>query len=120
MKMYPWITMLILAGLYPLFSACNESHQEIGRTEIRQAFIVNSSPTFQGYYYEGSDEQFHYFESRWKYGSDRRFKIKTSDLFVLKTFPVGKPDRQIFLFQSPERDVEIFAEFEEQKFYTSK
>ena len=44
--------------------------------------ILNSSPTFKGHFYLGSDSTHHYFTSKWKYGKDNRFKIKKSDLSI--------------------------------------
>lgn len=107
----PWA--LVLTG-------CENKEPAVSKNEISQAFIVNSSPTFQGYHYRGSDEQYHYFTSKWKYGADRKFKIKLKDLDVQKTFSVGEPKLRVYLYEIPDKELEIFAEFDGRKIYMEK
>ncbi|WP_028121359.1 hypothetical protein [Epilithonimonas tenax] len=51
--------------------------------DSENAFAVNSSPTFEGYFYQGSDDYFDYFESRWNFETDKKFKIN-KDYFLTK------------------------------------
>ncbi len=48
--------------------------------ETQKEFELNSSPTFKGYYYQGSDEFYHYFISKWTISKDRYFKLRIKDL----------------------------------------
>ncbi|HCE44660.1 MAG TPA: hypothetical protein DET40_14045 [Lentisphaeria bacterium] len=87
---------------------CTSDFTEIRKSELSQAFILNSSPTFQGYHYLGSDESFHYFSSKWKYGQDMRFKINKNDMVVLKEEPYGRREIRIYEFKPKENGVELF------------
>ncbi len=70
-----FLSLLFLAG-------CRGVYTEVDIEEFEGEFILNSSPAFQGYFYEGSDSEFHYFSSRWQYGRDRYLKIATNELTV--------------------------------------
>jgi hypothetical protein len=77
--------VLIAASL----TGCAHNFAEVKSSQLNQAFIINSSPTFLGYDYAGSDASYHYFVAKWKYGTDQRFKVNTSDMVVNKTMPIG-------------------------------
>lgn len=61
--------------------SCN-NYELMSNEEVRTAFIQNSSANFKGYYYNGSDANFHYFENRWVYMKNTRFKIPVSGLTI--------------------------------------
>jgi hypothetical protein len=61
--------------------SCN-NYKEIENDELKRSFILNSSPSFKGYYYQGTDNTFHYFSSKWTIGKNKYFKISTNDLKV--------------------------------------
>jgi hypothetical protein len=85
MKLYSLRTLLIIL-LSSLLSCDYREFKLLEENEIPSAFILNSSPTFEGYYYEGSDSLYHYFESKWKYQVDRKFKLLKSDLSITREF----------------------------------
>jgi hypothetical protein len=49
---------------------------------LDKAFILNSSPTFRGYYYIGSDKKYHYFVSKWRFKQDEEFKLPVDKLSI--------------------------------------
>ena len=63
---------------------------------LNQLFNVNSSPTFLGYDYLGSDASHHYFVAKWQYEGDSRFKVKTGDLVVNKPIPFGEGTAEVY------------------------
>ncbi|MDH7445859.1 hypothetical protein [Aquimarina sp. 2201CG14-23] len=63
------------------------------------AFIINSSSNFVGYYYKGSDAHFHYFVSRWDFLKDRFFKLKQEDLEVNQQFNFGTEELRVDFFE---------------------
>ncbi len=73
--------LLIIIGL----ASCRD-YTELKNEELKSAFIMNSSPTFKGYFYEGTDNSFHYFSSRWTIGNDIFFKIPVNKLKVSDKF----------------------------------
>lgn len=88
---------------------CSTDFIDIKKSEIENAFILNSSPTFQGYYYLGSDESDHYFISKWKYGQDRRFKIKKNEMPVSKEETFGQVEIRIYEFKPKDSEIEFFC-----------
>lgn len=92
-----------LTGCSQDFAAADGS-----KMNLNQLFIVNSSPTFLGYDYLGSDASHHYFVAKEKYARDYRFKVKTVDLVVNKPMPFGKGTVEVFPYKptAPE-----YAEF---------
>lgn len=79
---FPILLLLIVFS----FSCKNESCELIEGDDISFAFKLNSSPSFKGYFYLGSDEDFHYFIERWNYERDKTFKFRLEDLTMYKTF----------------------------------
>jgi len=96
------ILSLILAG-------CATEFTEIGKSDLDQAFILNSSPTFQGYFYLGSDSSYHYFTGKWKYGPVERFKINKKDMAVLKEEPFNQVEIRIYEFKPKDNGMELFS-----------
>ena len=96
-----------------------DKYEEVKKFDLPNAFILNSSPTFKGYFYEGSDSVYHYFISKWKLEKDRYFKISISSLKVYKPyeFKENTKEQRIELFKE---DNEIFAENEFYKLYISR
>ena len=81
------IIILILSILI-LTSCTTENYELIEGDNVSSAFILNSSPTFKGYFYKGSDEDFHYFVCKWKYFVDKNFKMYKDDLMLYCSFSV--------------------------------
>jgi len=73
--------MKLISGLITLLllSSCIK-YKELNEADIEKAFILNSSPTFKGYYYQGSDKSYHYFVSKWDFQKDEHFKIPLDKL----------------------------------------
>lgn len=71
---------ILLAALGGTAGCAN--YEALEGAEIKNAFILNSSPTFKGYHYQGSDDEYHFFTSRWDFRQDERFKIPASLLSV--------------------------------------
>lgn len=92
-----------------ILSGCRSDFTEIKDSELSRAFILNSSPTFQGYSYLGSDESYHYFTDKWKYGADRQFKIHKTDMAVIKEEPYGQTEVRIYQFKRKDFEIELFG-----------
>ena len=103
--------LLIFIGLI----SCQE-YTEIKNKELKGAFILNSSPTFKGYFYEGTDNSYHYFVSKWTLSTDKYFKISIEKLKVNEKFRFekNKSETKIDLFK--DGNIE-FAEGEFWKLY---
>ena len=84
MKSYIILATLICVGV----TSCR-NYNQIKNEELRDAFILNSSSTFEGYYYVGSDNNFHYFESRWQFQKDRLFKIPLNKLKIEDNYKIN-------------------------------
>ena len=69
--------MLILS-----FSLYTPSYKTIDSNQVKTAFIINSSPTFKGYHYQGSDEEYHYFITKWDWTMNDYFRLKKEDLEI--------------------------------------
>ena len=63
--------------------------------DLNRVFLINSVSLFKGYFYQGSDKEFHYFISKWDYKKDQYFKLKTSDLTVLKSYRFKTKEVQV-------------------------
>ncbi len=108
--------VLIAVGL----TGCTHDFAEVNRSQLNQAFIINSSPTFLGYDYIGSEASYHYFVSKWKYGTDKRFKVHTSDLVVNKPMPVGKAEVEVFPMKPTAPDYEEFGKIGDRTLFRRK
>ena len=89
---------LLLVTVIALVSCDN--YKEVKSGELSHAFILNSSPTFKGYYYKGSDNNYHYFESKWDLQKNRDFKILIDSLTIDNKykFKLGEKELRIDLF----------------------
>lgn len=88
--------MLAIAVIAVSLTGCNPDFTEVSRSQLNQAFLINSSPTFLGYDYLGSDASNHYFVAKWKYQRDSRFKVNITDLVVNKPMPFGQGPVEVF------------------------
>lgn len=79
-------------------SGCGSDYSKVNKSDLLSVFIINSSPTFLGYYYQGSDNDFHYFTSRWKYETDRKVKVAKADLETAKEFDLGSEPLRLTVF----------------------
>jgi hypothetical protein len=80
-------------------TGCEKEYTQIQKKDLNQVFIINSSPTFQGYYYQGSDHECHYFTSRCQYQKDKKLKISKSDLKVARELDFGSDEIRITLYK---------------------
>jgi cytochrome c biogenesis protein ResB len=94
------IKILIPILLTMLIVSCNESYEVIKKNEVQHAFILNSSPTFKGYHYQGTDKEFHYFASKWELKKDILFKLKKEDLSVNEPFDYETDEIRVDLFKT--------------------
>ena len=78
-----------------LIFGCNEDVIEQG---VEVSFVLNSSPTFEGYYYLGSDANFHFFVSEWAYSKDQHFKVTKSAMFVRHELKRGSIKLRLTVF----------------------
>lgn len=106
-----FITILFLLNLN---SCHSDKYKLIEKDDLKSAFVINSSPTFKGYFYKGTDSDYHYFESRWDLQKDRYFKIRKADLKVNEPFDLGTKELRIDLFDNTKT---IFGENEYYKLY---
>jgi spore coat polysaccharide biosynthesis protein SpsF (cytidylyltransferase family) len=96
-----------------------DNYKELKNEEFKTAFILNSSATFKGYYYKGSDNEYHYFESKWDLRKDKDFKIPV-EKFVIENnykFKFGDGELRIDLFKE---NNELFGQNEYYKLYILK
>jgi len=103
--------LLIIIGLV----SCHD-YTELKNEELKSAFIMNSSSTFKGYFYEGTDNSFHYFSSKWTIGTDKYFKIPINELKVSDKFKMerNKTELRIDVLENGKPE---FAENEYCKLY---
>jgi len=103
-----------------ILMGCTTDFTEVKESGLNQAFILNSSPTFLGYFYLGSDKTYHYFVSKWKYERDRRFKVPKSYLAVKSEKPFGQKDVQIFTFKPTTMDTDEFGVIGQTRIYRER
>ncbi len=103
------LAFLILTG-------CSNEYVQVAKPDLDSVFAINSSPTFLGYFYEGSDDEFHYFSSRWKYGSDRKMKIARTDLEVDGEFDFGTSELGLSVIRTPDPGP-VFCEIDGRSIY---
>ena len=93
-----------------------DNYKEVKGEELKSAFILNSSPTFKGYFFIGSDSDFHYFVSKWDFQEDKCFKIAIEKLKVFKDFKLNSNNKEMRIDLFKENN-ETFAENEFYKLY---
>ena len=98
-----------------LISCSNNEFKIINKKNIKFTFISNSSSTFKGYYYLGSDPKFHFFVSKWDYEKDTQFKLKKSDLVILFPHKYGEKEIRIEISKTP--NLKTFTKDEDFKLY---
>ena len=96
---------------------CTHEFTEVTAPQLDQAFILNSSPTFRGYDYLGTEHGYHYFVAKWKYGSDKRFKLSATDMTVRKESPFGSGTVEVYPYKPTTLDTEEFGELGNTKLY---
>lgn len=75
-------------------------YEEPENTDLNKVFLINSVSLFKGYYYQGSDNEFHYFISKWDYQKDKLIKLKLTDLIILNQFQYGIKEVRISIMTS--------------------
>ena len=103
-----------------LLIGCTKDYTEVKQAELDRALIQNSSPTFNGYFYLGSDDTYHYFVGKWKYGQDRYFKTPKIDLPISGETPFGQREIQVFPFKPTGIETEPFCVIGETKILREK
>jgi hypothetical protein len=83
--------------------SCAPKYVAISTADSKNAFILNSSPTFKGYFYQGSDDDFHYFISKWKYSGNKAFKINSKELTVISPFEFNSKEVGVSPIKSDEK-----------------
>ncbi len=91
------ITLLIILNLN---SCTSEKYNLIEKDNLGKTFIMNSSKTFKGYFYMGTDSDYHYFQSRWDFQKDNYFKIQKNDLIVNEPFEYKTKELRISIFET--------------------
>ena len=99
---------------------CTRDYLEVESSHLDQAFVLNSSPTFRGYDYLGSQADYHYFVAKWKFGRDQRFKVLESDLSVMCPMPLGRQGIQVFLHKPDTHDAVEFGTIGQTTLYRKK
>ncbi len=89
------IQRAVIITILLLVVACNNMKQKEDYTlhdksQLKDAFMLNSSKTFKGYFYQGSDSNYHYFTSKWIVTNDAFFKIDKHDLIVKEELPFNQ------------------------------
>lgn len=100
--------------------SCSSEEQEyilIQDNPYKSPFIVNSFSQFKGYFYEGSDKEYHYFVQKWKFLEDSYFKISTDDLFLNEAFMFGEKRLRVNIF--PFEDSREFGKTSNYKLYAT-
>lgn len=85
-------------------------YKEIKENEVKTAFVLNSSPAFKGYYYQGSDHAYHYFVGKWKFTSNNYFKIPINRLEVTKKHQFEFGDHELQLAYSNTHSEALFCQ----------
>ena len=96
-----------------------DNFKEIKNEELKRAFILNSSATFKGYYYKGSDNDYHYFESKWDFQKDNDFKIPVDKISIKDNYKFKFGDKGIRIDLFKENN-ELFGQNEFCKLYLVK
>ena len=96
---------------------CAKDFTEVKQADMDRAFILNSSPTFEGYYYLGSDDAYHYFVGKWKYGQDQHFKTLKAYLPISREDAYGQGESQVFPLKPTTIEAELFCTIGETKIY---
>ena len=101
----------LIAGIISLTNCVN--YKEIKNKDLKSAFTLNSSATFKGYYYKGSDNDYHYFVSKWNFQKDQYFKLPLNKFTIAnnRKFGLGDIELRIDLFK------EGNEEFGQNEFY---
>ena len=103
-----------------LIAGCRSAGTEISRDNLEQAFILNSSRTFIGYYYLGTDDAHHHFVARWQYQPDRYFYILKDHLPVSVEHPISDKGIELFLVATTNLPLNEFCKIGNNKIYITK
>lgn len=94
---------MLVAGLSLLLVGFSTGRTEISKADLNSTFSINSSPTFVGHFYEGSDDSYHYFTTRWRYRSDPKIKVNRGNLTLSKTQKIGERELRIIVLNLPDK-----------------
>ncbi len=93
-----------------------EKYELIEKVDLNHDFLINSVSTFNGYFYVGSDDTFHYFTAKWDLKKDKFFKFTKGDLIVNEPSRFGQIETNVSMIQS---DTE-FGHHDKDKLYKVK
>jgi hypothetical protein len=82
----------ILLAVIIVFTGCVKYKTTDG-SDIKNTFVLNSSPSFKGYYYMGSNDEYHFFIARWDLKRDKYFKIPKDSMFIKRTLRYSKKEQ---------------------------
>ncbi|WP_299255915.1 hypothetical protein [uncultured Aquimarina sp.] len=94
------LKIILLLFLSAILFSCSKSYKLIEKNKIQGVFILNSSPTFKGYYYQGTDSEFHYFSSKWELKKDMLFKLRKEDLLIKEPYDFEMNEIRFDLFKT--------------------
>ncbi len=114
MKKYLGILLVTIVSL----TSC-DNYKEVKSEDLKSIFVLNSSSTFKGYYYEGSDKDYHYFISKWDFEKDRKFKLRADKLTIGNKYRFSFGEKELRIDLLSEDKVE-FGQNEFCKLYIVK
>ena len=108
--------LLFLTVTFLLISCSNKfietSHENI--------VVMNSSATFKGHFYIGSDKTHHYFIEKWKYGKDRKLKVNKADLKINKEIVLNSAEIKLCPWNPKKFKVEELGKTKDRIIYKYK
>ena len=107
-----FIGILQIIFVFLWLAGCSDRYTALPKAKINGAFVVNSSPTFVGYFYHGSDKSHHYFVSKWKFEGNKFFKIANDNLEVSRPMPIGGKEIRLYLFPQKDKTHMVFSKLE--------
>ncbi len=94
-----FLLILLVSVVTTSCSTATKEYELIAKKDLENEFFPHSSAAFEGYYYRGTDTNFHYFVSKWKLKKNRKFKLQIEDLNVKNTFSFKQKELRIYLFK---------------------
>ena len=99
-----------------LLVGCDKNYSQIEPRDLGEFFTIHSSPTFLGFSYDGSDDEFHYFTSQWRYEGDRKVKVPRADLAIAREFEFGSDTLGLTVLDAPDSGP-VFCEIDGRPVY---
>jgi len=109
--MYRFI-FLLLIGLSLV--GCAKQFTEVSPCDIVK---INSSPTYEGHFYIGSDKTHHYFVEKWDYKINKNYKVSKKELTVYNEIPLNTDEIKLCSLNTKMSNVEEFGKAQDRTFY---